>query len=229
MSYAVDGFFRNGGKRCYVARVVKAFDVQGDVKINERPEFAKTTIEVGSGKITLYAAGPGNWGNGLYYKIEESEVNPDTTEYFNLKIYYFKKVPEEDKLADPDKNATIIESVEDVSVDPISNKYYKNELNSLSNLIWADDDLLDFTREQIQKPASGEAVKFEYQILEEEKLNSIDYTGQPIIEEKEGVELKYFSGNQGLERIEDISIVCAPNSVDDSINTRTNYKQLLSG
>lgn len=215
LAYAVDGFFRNGGKRCYVSRIVKKFEGEGDVDINQSEKLAKKEIEAGAGKITLYAVGPGMWGNRLYYDIKESNVHKDDNQYFDLTIYYFSKDVSEDQVNSnnfkPEKYGAIIESVKDVSIKPTSNKYYKNELNSLSHLVWADDDLLNFPEGDIEKPADTEGKeKFDIEQFDEEEIEAIDYDGETIIEIKENVPLKYYSGIKGLEKIDDISIVCAP-------------------
>jgi len=156
LAYAVDGFFRNGGKRCYVSRIDKKFEGEGDVDINQSEKLAKKEIPIGTstGKITLYAVGPGMWGNRLYYEIKESGVRQNDKEHFDLTIYYFSKDVLEDINSEdfkPEKYGAVIDSIKDVSIKPTSNKYYKNELNSLSYLVWADDNLIDIPEAETHK------------------------------------------------------------------------------
>ena len=58
LAYAIDGFFRNGGKRCYIARTYS----------RENAKFGETKLSAGPGEITLKTAGPGDWGNRVFYE-----------------------------------------------------------------------------------------------------------------------------------------------------------------
>src|SRR4051812_382436 len=62
LAYAAEGFFLNGGRRCYVQRVFH--------KAAQNPAAAAT--DPTDGKMTLTAVGPGDWGNRIAYKIEPS-------------------------------------------------------------------------------------------------------------------------------------------------------------
>ncbi len=88
---AVEGFFLNGGKRCYVARITNA----------EKP----AEMDIG-GKFKLIALGPGKWGDrigvridnaGMTVKGEEPSRNRGE-ELFKLTIAYWKDpIPEDAK------------------------------------------------------------------------------------------------------------------------------------
>src|SRR5256885_496320 len=47
LPFAVDGFFKNGGQRCFIARIA--------------PSDAVTMTAVLDGKVTVSAIGPGTW------------------------------------------------------------------------------------------------------------------------------------------------------------------------
>ena len=56
LAYAVNGFFQNGGRTCWVVRA-------GDTT---RATYASVTLDVvGVGRVALRAASPGAWGNAL--------------------------------------------------------------------------------------------------------------------------------------------------------------------
>src|SRR5262249_14959028 len=57
LPFAVDGFFRNGGQRCFVGRIV--------------PDGAKpATLTLGS--LVLQAVGEGTWGNRVAVRVEDA-------------------------------------------------------------------------------------------------------------------------------------------------------------
>ncbi len=55
LAYALDGFFLNGGKRCYVARVA--------------PKAATVAACTFDGRIRVEAIGPGTWGNRISVEV----------------------------------------------------------------------------------------------------------------------------------------------------------------
>lgn len=152
LAYAIDGFFRNGGQRCFVARIaskndaIASFDVSADT--------TKT--------LRIKAVGPGEWGNRIHFKIEDaSSGNPDL---FKLTVIYFSKMNEPtdtDRLTgkfgdgeftpDPShrlskalikkKELSEIEVYDDLSIDPKSSNYYRKKVNGVSNLVVALDDI----------------------------------------------------------------------------------------
>ena len=92
LAYAVSGFFRNGGQRCFIGRIVRISNDPANP--NSLPNARKAVHEHDS--ITLEAVGEGNWGNNLAYKIEkgslEDEKNPDKR-FFKLTVIYWRKRP----------------------------------------------------------------------------------------------------------------------------------------
>jgi phage tail sheath protein FI len=70
LAYAVEGFFQNGGRRCYVQRV-----------IGTHATAAGTTI---AAAFTISALSPGLWGNGI--AIEITWASPDPL--FKLTVSY---------------------------------------------------------------------------------------------------------------------------------------------
>jgi phage tail sheath protein FI len=106
LPYAVQGFFENGGNRCFIGRIVKKLAVSAETKL-------KTA---GNNAITVVAIGEGGWGNNIEVKIVRGS---DTG--FRLQIYYESEIPEED--------------FDNLSVDDTSTNYYEKKVNAISNFI----------------------------------------------------------------------------------------------
>jgi phage tail sheath protein FI len=64
LAYAVEGFFVNGGKRCWVVRVADPAAA--------KPATAVLADKAGHAALTLTASSPGTWGNRLTYQVQRS-------------------------------------------------------------------------------------------------------------------------------------------------------------
>jgi phage tail sheath protein FI len=123
--YGVEGFFRNGGQRCYIGRIVKS-----------SATAASLAIKAGDNTdaLTVRAIGEGSWGNRIVVKISKS-----TSSTFKLSLFYWKKLPFE--LYDPEVDSTtsprpsMTEVFEGISLDASSPDFYETKVNSVSNLI----------------------------------------------------------------------------------------------
>ena len=76
LPYAVRGFFENGGRRLYVARV--AGDVSGT---------ASATIPGTNGDTIIEACGPGDWGNRIVVVVTRNPPEPDR---LSIRVMYFR-------------------------------------------------------------------------------------------------------------------------------------------
>jgi hypothetical protein len=124
LAYAVDGFFRNGGQRCYVVRVV--------------PADARTAALTFS-TLQIEAVGPGTWGNRIAVRIRESGSGR-----FRLTVRYWQDEPPSDFIAPrPRVVPDIEESYDHLSPDPRSPDYVLTRLaRGQSHLItvrWAHE------------------------------------------------------------------------------------------
>ncbi|MGD0604364.1 MAG: phage tail sheath C-terminal domain-containing protein [Streptosporangiaceae bacterium] len=82
MSYAVYQFYNNGGSDAVVVRITSAGNVAATIDIT--PEAAADA------KITLAAASPGIWGNGLQVTVDHNIYPPPqagATPSYNLTVY----------------------------------------------------------------------------------------------------------------------------------------------
>jgi hypothetical protein len=218
LAYAVDGFFRNGGKRCYIGRIAK-FQTSPAAS---PATFANDSITVGLSQIYLKAIGPGIWGNRIYFKVEKATQQDAKGTRFKLTLMYFSSPPPS-PIVDPTvpdnkknqnrRDPTCLEVYDNISVDPHSSSFYK-KMTTGSYLVQFFDNIPASTNnEPLSAPDTitlralhdgvdgvGEITIGDYQGTEDSLIDPI--TSAPI-----GVQR---TGLRGLSQIDEISIVCAP-------------------
>ncbi|MCX6677005.1 MAG: phage tail sheath family protein [Methanothrix sp.] len=113
MAYAVDGFFRNGGSRCYIARIIGKGAKEANLSLRRKEEA-----------INVVAKGSGLWGNELSVMIEDGTLDPNL---FKLSVANGKK-PGEDE-------PQIVEVFDNISTDESSSNYYVKTVSGVSNFI----------------------------------------------------------------------------------------------
>jgi phage tail sheath protein FI len=123
MPHAVSGFFENGGKRLYVARVIG-------------PGGAPASKDLGSG-FTATAVGPGAWGRRVWVKVMQgSTPKGDGSFGFRLRLAYWTTPPAQvfDPFTDLKSlpRPQVVEEYDDLSIDPLSSDYYKKRLVNTS-------------------------------------------------------------------------------------------------
>jgi len=62
LSYAVQGFFDNGGQRCFIGRVASKTAKATQGKLD---------------KLNIWAVGRGAWGDRLLVKVDDATINPN--------------------------------------------------------------------------------------------------------------------------------------------------------
>src|SRR6266851_3696711 len=77
LAYAIQGFFDNGGQRCFISRIVAADAVAATMTL---------------GNLQWVAYGRGTWGNRIRVKVEPSTSRPTT--WFKVTILYYRVFPE---------------------------------------------------------------------------------------------------------------------------------------
>lgn len=150
LPYAVDGFFANGGKRCYIARIV---DKEGAIA---------ATADLGS--VVITAVGEGLWGNRVAFRVKAASTEPNG---FRLQVHYWSAETLPAAPVDPlplaeEVEATraalrqqaapqIIEDFDDLSINPLSQNFVEKRVaNGLSMLVE-----LRFVVGQTAPPAPG--------------------------------------------------------------------------
>lgn len=242
MAYAVDGFFRNGGKRCFIGRITK--QSKNDAAQEKNADAASDEIVLDSSsatnpiKIIIRALGPGEWGNLVYYKVSQptqqivTQNNGKTR--FKLILYYFSSKPPSnddgslkvDPLDLSKKNDSnrrepaAIETYDNLSIDPSSTSFYKNEVDGVSFLAEFFDNIPNVPGIIVPVPeaAFSTSVKpmkngTDGKYVTNEELRLTDYDGSeinaldPFTNDPVGL-TRY--GLKGMEAIEDISLLCIP-------------------
>ena len=119
---AVSGFFENGGKRLYVARIAG---------------MAATPASKDFGDFTVTAVGPGSWGRRVWVRIQDGTTKDGTGTSigFRLKLAYWDQPvgafdPFDDRRKTP--RPQYQEDFDDLSVDPSSPDYYEKRLRDLT-------------------------------------------------------------------------------------------------
>lgn len=224
LAYAVDGFFRNGGQRCFVARIVRSQDQQ------DPPQNADTA-NVTSSSIFIEAVGPGSWATRVAFKITPASLNlpegaegPDpNADLFKLTVMYWNKVPplpivdptDRDNRNDPNRREpTFLEVYDNLSPDDESPDYFKKRVNGISNLIE-----LDVVEGEEGRPADTDLAMLadpndNPQQWDGSNITAQDYVGveRPITVDGEP-EIER-TGLRGFEHIDEINMVCAPDESD---------------
>ncbi len=114
LTYAVEGYFQNGGRRCYVQRVV-----------GKGATTADTTIDA---TLKVAALGPGLWGNRIAVEITPAGLS----QFFRLTVRYW--APGKPQSGEP----TVREEYENLSADEGSTDFYRKRVNGASRLVTAE-------------------------------------------------------------------------------------------
>jgi phage tail sheath protein FI len=225
LPYALEGFFTNGGKRCYVGRVLgkgamsatisfggaggagtpaPAADPKADGK-GKAPETKKTKD---NNQFLLRAAGPGEWGNRIAVQIEDAGLAERNKDLFKMKIVYWKQAPA--KIVDPTDPANEkdpdyriparIEIYDNLSPEPASGDNFRKKVSGVSVLV------------DIEQVGEGRPANMKFQFL------SGGNDGKPVsLEDYKGnsdAGLGFESALLGFEQVDDIALVIAPNEND---------------
>jgi uncharacterized protein len=201
LPFAVDGFFKNGGQRCFIARIAA-----GDADA--------MTANLGA-PIRLTAIGPGTWGNRIAAKVENGSLQDPAQPLtrFKLTLMYWDVAPptpivdptDPGSLTDPNRREpTLLEVYDNLSADPTSLDYYEGRITANSSLVIAEEiaagppALLALTMLATLGTPGGDGTA----------LTVTDYQGRELPALPDGTVNR--SGLAGFEAIDEISIVSAP-------------------
>jgi phage tail sheath protein FI len=208
LAYAVDGFFANGGQRCYIGRIV-----------HKNASSASLTID----NMTFEAVGKGSWGKRVGIRIEnastdpKNELKPEGKKIFKLIVAYWKpenlpgdfsepkdETEKDKKFKQIMEKVDLIEVFDELSEDKNSPDYYTRKLSdplkNISNLILINKD-------STGRPAETENSFFA--LLQDGEDGEVDLTRDDI----RGDPKANPGEKQGLtafNEIDDISIVYVP-------------------
>ena len=213
---AVEGFFGNGGARCFIARI-----------IGKNATSAKKTIE----GMFPRAAGPGDWGINVGIMIMNTSADPSgdpmspTLDTFRMVVAYWKDavpvIPAltgtsaedikkwKDAVNKALDKADVVESFDDLSIKTSSPNFFGKIINSQSYLILVTKS---DTSEDEEKPDSDLAQRPENNDTFIALLGGDD--GEPIaLEDFKGYPADPAGKKTGLEafkEVDEINIVYCP-------------------
>ena len=212
LAFAIDGFFRNGGQRCFVGRIVRTQD--GDPTLNA------SSVILTSSSLEVQAVGPGSWGTRIAIKIEDASLQTDANPLFKLSVMYWRLTPPQPvvdptnraNLKDPNRrDPTQLEVYDNLSADPASPEYFKKRVNGISNLV---------KLEPVEDAVGTRPGNAELAMLADPTDNPGQFDGSPVTApdyggtEVEGVEegepIFERSGFIGFKHVDEINFVCAP-------------------
>jgi len=136
LARGVEGYFQNGGKRCFVARAASSTATEANVNNS-------------GGQFTITALGPGDWPNNrLAFKVSLAGLqgpNPPASLLFKLTVMYWDPtISLPAPVIDPTdpanatnpnrKEPTILEVFDNLSPDPLSNSFFERQINRNSVL-----------------------------------------------------------------------------------------------
>ena len=199
LPYSVKAFFDNGGRRCYIARII------GDNAVASSASL---------GAYDFVARGPGDSGDRTWVQLEDSSTTDANGPIgFRIRVFYWDKVPPGfapfDPIANPTQlpRPTISEDFDDLSTDPSHPDYYDKRVNN-GNSALIEMTVPDFTaspgaaaQQALAGGSNGNAI------------TSANYRGVAVnVNDRRGL------AALELDKYRDVAIVHAP-AVTDDINT----------
>lgn len=211
LAYAIQGFFDNGGQRCYVTRIV------GDTA---------TVARGGLGNLQLYANGRGAWGNNIAVEVFDASNSPAGANWFRLEVSYWTAAPADPSATDaPDPD--VFEQFDNLTHENGAANSVVTVINASSRLLRARWDPADATP---TRPASGNPISFlpnsanpqngqDVAILPNDFLGQEDY----ILTGDEQEMLGQGRGLMALALVDDISLLIAPDEVRSGLEPITGF------
>ena len=199
LPYAVEGFFKNGGTRCYIARIVSSGVSKANLTLNTHNSAA----------LVIEAIGEGVWGKRIAIRTKR---NPDN-KTFKLSVFYWKDNITTVFNPDDSANKSLVQPVAEVfnivSVERDSSNYFGTIVNCNSNLI-------TISAPATGNPAIPDDTASDVPVL----LGNVTGTEtSPILSDFKGDETLPHGIRRGLlsfEDIDDISILYVPNMLSVS-------------
>ncbi len=208
-AYAVEGFFANGGKRCYIVRIVRS----GATVAENNTDFSPLSIR---------ATGPGKWGNHIALRIEDAS-SKDPAQFKLIVCYWSGEFPdnlaevgsdEEEKKKNLRKlidSATVVEVFDNLSTSPNSADYFLKRINGVSSLIEIEET------SNTNRPQNTTGV-----FMHRLDTNASDGAGQLDRDDLRGDPTAGPGQKTGLmafTEIDEVSIVCVPDIYCDAFDS----------
>jgi phage tail sheath protein FI len=225
LPWAARGFFDNGGRRLFVARVVRSDAIAAER--NHDTDGAPQTLKV-------IATGKGAWANNVFVRITDGHydpANPPPNPPVNVTILYDRKAPptplvdpfDAANIADPNRREPDeVEQYENVGWLPDSTDYLVPYINARSKLVeleWGNDALAparpvvapDFLQLDAVPGDDGTTA-----------LSDGDFLGDDS--NAPGTRV----GLAGLAEIDEIAVLAAPDHVNQSLLSAVDGNDLMN-
>jgi phage tail sheath protein FI len=225
LPWAVRGFFDNGGKRLFIARIVRSNAVAAER--NHDTDGLPQTLKV-------IATGPGAWGNNVFLRIKDGTYDPakpPADPPVNVTVLYYRKAPptplvdpfDAANIANPDRREPDeVENYENVGWLPDSTNYlipYINARSKLVELEWGNDAMAparpavgpDFLQLDTVAGSDGNAT-----------LSDGDFLGDDS--KAPGTRV----GLAGLAEIDEVAVLAAPDHVNEALLTPIDGDDLMN-
>ena len=134
---AVDGFFTNGGSRCFLGRVTAA-------ETHAEGELADATSgESASDVMTVTAVGPGSWGERIAVIVSPASLEETNPDLFHLTVRYWRDEDDFDDAVNGDADVKdedvpspdLEETYDDLSPHTSASNFVEKQVNGTSSLI----------------------------------------------------------------------------------------------
>jgi uncharacterized protein len=210
LAYAVQGYFENGGQRCFVTRVT------GN---DATAAFAQV------GDLNLIAFGRGIWGNNIRVKIEAAANSTARNPMLKVSILYYRSFPQ--NFVDPtvSANATnpdrrtpdVLEVYDNLTHTPGDSNNIETVLNSASKLVrafWANANpqpppIAGFDAGVLQQGTDGTPIGID------DFRGDLNVIPNPIDPNSEL--LGRSRGLEGLETVDEVTLLLVPDQARSAL------------
>lgn len=213
LAYGVDGFFRNGGTRCYVGRITAETTVATATLTGSETDEEGNTIDTDI--ISITAVGPGNWGERVAVTVDSAPGGDDDA--FTLTVRYWT---DPDAATKAETDGVGAEGVSEPDVEEVfsnlvptetSPTYYETKVNGTSMLVELEretDGTVDGTTDSVWLSGNFSETA--------SSVTATTYDGSSTPGSRTGL--------AAFAEIDDIAIVCVPDEAR-SDNTFVDLKE----
>jgi hypothetical protein len=197
LPFAMKGFFDNGGKRAYIARVVGAGALP-------------SSLPIPGANLTVEAIGPGPWGDRIFVRVRASTLQRNNAPVgFRLTFLYYATSPplplvdpfDPANLLDPNRREPdAVEDYDNLRIDPNSQDFALTAVNPFSQLVQLlQTGVVALPGPTGYNPLAGGA--------EPAPAGFNEYLGSTNVPNDQR------RGLAGLDSIDEISLLCVPDEV----------------
>jgi len=214
---AVDGYFRNGGSRCFLGR------------ISATDEVAEATLSDdgsnGTDVLTIEATGPGSWAERVVVIVSNASMHGSDEDLFRITVRYWADdgdaadaaaAMDSTDTTDVELPAPDVEEVyDDLSTNKRAGNYVENTVNGTSTLVEVGvESEDDCPANHVDADGAPEdPVWLEGSFSGSDSVDATDYAG----DDRKPPEDR--SGFEGFKLVPEISIVCVPDAEGDDALT----------